>query len=176
MSLFGILKKEEKNKKSLYEKETKYDEVFGNLCRIGQASNWYTEKHSMNLFNNEWEVWIAIEVAENDSSITDKQHLVGKEFIDNLGKYQDIITKEVMKFFNTNDFDKICNSLLIDTVRVSRKGNVCMIMNCREDADETLFSGLSNDIGFTDTFGIEIYPEIKMLPNEEAVTFTAFDY
>lgn len=176
MGLLDIFKKKETGKKELYEKETKQDEVFGNITRLGKASSWYTEKYSMNLFNNEWEVWIAIEVADNDSSITDSQHFAGKEFIKNLEKYQDIITKEVMKFFNTNDFDKIYNSIIIDTVRVSRKGNVCMIMNCREDADETLFSGLSNDIAFTDTFGIEVYPEVKMLPNEEEVTFNAFDY
>lgn len=166
MGLLDIFKKKE-----LYEKENKQDEVFGNITRMGKGSDWYTEKYRMILFNNEYDVWIAIEVADNNSLVTEKQHIAGKEFIENLEKYQGIITKEVMKFFNTNDFDKIYNSISVDSVRISRKGNVCMIMDCREDADESLFSEI-----FTDTFGIKVYPEVKMLPNEEEVTFNAFDY
>ena len=65
---------------------------------------------------------------------------------------------------------------MVDSVRISRIGNVCVLMNCLEDTDETLFEGISSNVIFTDTFGIKIYTEVKMLPNEEEVTFNAFDY
>lgn len=49
-------------------------------------------------------------------------------------------------------------------------------MEYLEDADESLISGISDDIVFTDSFGIERYPDIRILPKEKDVTSTAFDY
>lgn len=178
MGLFDMFKNKEKinNNSNKSEKEIINDEVFGNISRLGQVSDWYTEEYKLNLFNNEYKVQIALEVNDDDSSITDKQHIAGKNFIENIDKYQKTITKEIMNFFNTDDYNKVYNSISVDSVRVSRIGNVCVLMNCLEDADESLFSGIAKDVIFTDSFGIKIYPEVKILPNEEEVTFNAFDY
>ena len=176
MGLFDMFKEKKEENNNTPEKETKTDEVFGNISRLGQVSDWYTEEYKLNLFNNEYKVQIVIEVKEDDSSITDKQHIAGKNFIENIDEYQKTITEEIMNFFNTDDYNKVYNSILVDSVRISRIGNVCVLMNCLEDADESLFSGIAKDVIFTDSFGIKIYPEVKILPNEEEVTFNAFDY
>lgn len=138
MGLFNIFGNG-KEKKELYPKETKQDIVFGNLTRIGKASDWYTEKYCIKLFDKEYNVWIALGVEEKDSSITEEQHSSGKEFIGNIDKYQDIITEEVMKFFNIKDCGKIHNSIQVDAIRITRKGSVCLVMNCLEGADEDVF-------------------------------------
>lgn len=48
-------------------------------------------------------------------------------------------------------------------------------MECLEDFDETLLSGIADDIVFTDSFGIEIYPEVRILSNEQELTAIAYD-
>lgn len=86
------------------------------------------------------------------------------------------LTIEIMKFFNTKNTEIIYNSISLESVHISRMEKVCILMECLEDADESLISGISDDIVFTDSFGIERYPDIRILPKEKDVTSTAFDY
>lgn len=156
-------------------KETKNDDIFGNICRVGQASDWYTEEYDMNLFGNRHNVSISIETKKEDSSITDEQHIAGKKFFENIEIYQGIVTEKIKEFFNTDNTEMINNSISVESVHISRTGKICVLMECLEDFDETLLSGIADDVDYTDSFGIEIYPEVRILPNEQEITTIAYD-
>ena len=42
MGLFNFFMGDNKTPKNNVEKETQNDDIFGNICRVGQASDWYT--------------------------------------------------------------------------------------------------------------------------------------
>ena len=175
MGLFDIFKGKSENSNNNYEKETRSDNVFGIICRLGKASEWYTDNLKLNLFENEYNIPIALETTMENSMITDEQYVAGKNFIENKAKYQKLITESIMNFFSTNSSEKIFNSITIESVHISRTGKVCIMMECSEDFDETLMLNLSSDIIFDDSFGIEIYPEIRVLPNEKELIAVAYD-
>ena len=81
MGLFNLFK-DNKAPKNNIEKETRDDEVFGNICRVGQASDWYTAEYDLNLFGDSHNVAISIETKTEDSSVTDDQHVAGKNFLE----------------------------------------------------------------------------------------------
>lgn len=173
MGLFNLFK-DNKAPKNNIEKETRDDEVFGNICRVGQASDWYTAEYDLNLYGDSHNVAISIETKTEDSSVTDDQRVAGKNFLENIKKYQDIITERIEKFFNTENTEMINNSISVESVHISRTGKICVIMECSEEFDETLLSGIADGVDFTDSFGIEIYPEVRMLPNEQELTAVAY--
>ena len=107
MGLFNFFMGDNKTPKNNVEKETQNDDIFGNICRVGQASDWYTEGYNMNLFENSHNVAISIETKTEDSSITNEQHIAGKKFLENIENYQGIITEKIKEFFNTDNTEII---------------------------------------------------------------------
>lgn len=141
--------------------------IFGKLTKT--ADFWCTDEYyDFVLWGNKHTVslWIT-----DNNSITTKQEQAGKYFFDNIEKIQECVQNLLLNFFKPLDYKKLKNSIIVNSINITKSGNITASLT--SELDDIYYNSVPESDDFTDDFGVVIFPEHFVIPNE--YEFANFD-
>lgn len=152
-------KKKKKNKSTIIEHP-----VLGTLIK---KTDWYTEKsYIITLWDKTFDLYLCIYSNKKDSVISFEQEEAIRYYLDNQNQIERDIQEMLLKFFHTSDCSLIEKSIQIEGLNFTRNGAISVDL-ISDLSDEFLEKHIGEDVIFTDSFGISVYPIKTVLPNEK---------
>lgn len=96
-------------------------------------------------------------------SFNETQEAAIKKFLDSIDELQELAEKELMSFFKGVDSTELAEKIEIQSVTITKKGDICLPIE--SSFDDSILEFIPEDALFTDSFGMVIYPEVKVFPN-----------
>ena len=154
---FGKTKK--KNKPTTIEHP-----VLGTLIK---KTDWYTKKSFIiTLWDKTFDLYLCIYSNQKDAVISFEQEEAIRYYLDNQIQIERDIQKMLLNFFHTSDCSLIEKSIQIEGLNFTRNGAISIGL-ISDFSDEFLEKHIGEDVIFTDSFGMSVYPIKAVLPNEK---------
>lgn len=152
-------KGKEKNKPTTIEHP-----VLGTLIK---KTDWYTKKSFIiTLWDKTFDLYLCIYSNQKDAVISFEQEEAIRYYLNNQIQIERDIQKMLLNFFHTSDCSLIEKSIQIEGLNFTRNGAISIGL-IADFSDEFLEKHIGEDVIFTDSFGMSVYPIKAVLPNEK---------
>ena len=143
-------KDKEKNKPTIIEHP-----VLGTLIK---KTDWYTKKSFIiTLWDKTFDLYLCIYSNQKDAVISFEQEKAIRYYFDNQIQIERDIKKMLLNFFHTSDCSLIEKSIQIEGLNFTRNGAISIGL-IADFSDEFLEKHIGEDVIFTDSFGMSVYP------------------
>ena len=117
-------------------------------------------------FNEEEKAAIKKFINSTDTSLSfnENQEAAIRKFLDSIDELQESAEKELSSFFKGVDPTELAEKIKIEDVTITKKGDICL--SILSSFDDSIVECIPKDAIFTDSFGLSVYPDVKVLPDE----------
>lgn len=153
-----------KKEKKPAEKITFYHPLLGNV-EYWDGLGWRTTTtYKFGIFNETYDLNLRMISDDSSSKFTEKQEDAIKKFLDSIDELQKSAENELSSFFKVDDPAALTEDIEIENVIVTKHGDICL--SILSSFDDSICEVIPEDAIFDDSFGISVYPEVKILPSE----------
>lgn len=158
--LFG-----KKKEKKPAEKPAFSHPLVGNMQYWDNISEWQTTKlYKFQMFNKEFDVDIWISSDGSSAEFSKKQEAALKMIINSIDELQKSAEEVLSSYFKVENPAKLMKDIDIEDITVTKHGDICL--SILSSFDESVLDFIPDEPPFTDSFGISVFPEAKILPSE----------
>lgn len=160
--LFGKKKKE---KIRHVEKIVFSHPLVGEMQYWNDISEWQTTKtYKFQMFNKEFDVDIIISSDGSSAEFSEKQETALKMIINSIDALQKSAEEALSSYFKVENPAELMENIDIENISVTKHGDICL--SILSSFDDDILDFIPDEPPFTDSFGISVFPEAKVLPSE----------
>ncbi len=154
-------------KKKLSDVQTIQHPVLGSMQKQKKPTSWKTdEEQSVSLFGKISKVSMWFNTSSTSEGLLPEQESSLSYFLKNRDEMRQTAEKTLVAFFNVEGPDAIKEHIEAGDVYFTKQGKIAMALKSTL-SEEFTNQQIVEEVIFDSDFGISIYPEVQVLPNEQ---------
>ncbi len=139
--------------------------LLGNIQYWNDTGEWQTTTlYKFRIFKKEYEVYILISSDGSFTEFDEKQETAIKMLIHSIDELQKSAENELSSFFKIDNPVALTENIEIENITITKHGDICL--SILSSFDDSICEVIPEDVIFTDSFGLSVFPEVKILPSE----------